>query len=263
MRSDFQERKDNRINRYNELSEKATEKSHRCLETAHDMAQAIPFGQPILIGHHSEKRDRNYRGKIENKFEQSRKEHEKSKHYAIKASAAENNNAIFSDDPEAIVKLKEKIAKLTKMQDTFKACNKIVKRKKGTQEEKIAELAKIDGVSFDNASKLFTPDFAGRIGIASYVLTNNNANIRTAKQRLEKLQRESTHKTTEITINGIRLVDNVEDNRLQMFFDGKPSDEIRTKLKSNGFRWSRYVGCWQRHRSNRATYAAKDIANNI
>ena len=38
---------------------------------ARDMASIIPFGQPILVGHHSEKRDRNYRGRIHKKFERS------------------------------------------------------------------------------------------------------------------------------------------------------------------------------------------------
>ena len=32
------------------------------------MASAIPFGQPILVGHHSEGRDRRYRDRIHNTF---------------------------------------------------------------------------------------------------------------------------------------------------------------------------------------------------
>ena len=56
---------------------------------------------------------------------------------------------------------------------------------------------------------------------------------------------------------GDRLIDNVEDNRLQIFFPEIPSEATRRELKSNGFRWSPSVGAWQRHRSNRATYLAK------
>lgn len=33
-------------------------------DQAHRMADAIPFGQPILVGHHSEGRDRNYRARM-------------------------------------------------------------------------------------------------------------------------------------------------------------------------------------------------------
>lgn len=40
-------------------------------DRARDMASVIPFGQPILVGHYSERRDRNYRGKIRRTFERS------------------------------------------------------------------------------------------------------------------------------------------------------------------------------------------------
>ena len=39
---------------------------------------------------------------------------------------------------------------------------------------------------------------------------------------------------------------NREDNRLQVFFDGKPDADTRAELKSNGFRWAPSVGAWQR-----------------
>jgi len=39
------------------------------LEQAHKMADVIPFGQPILIGHHSEGRDRRYRERIHGTYE--------------------------------------------------------------------------------------------------------------------------------------------------------------------------------------------------
>jgi hypothetical protein len=40
-------------------------------QRARDMAGVIPFGQPILIGHHSEGRDRNYRRRIGNTFDRA------------------------------------------------------------------------------------------------------------------------------------------------------------------------------------------------
>jgi len=62
--------------------------------------------------------------------------------------------------------------------------------------------------------------------------------------------------------DGIRLVDNVEENRLQIFFPGIPAESVRRELKQNGFRWSPAAGAWQRHRSNRATYLAKLMLTN-
>ena len=62
--------------------------------------------------------------------------------------------------------------------------------------------------------------------------------------------------------SGGGLVDNVEANRLQIFFPVIPSELIRRELKRNGFHWSPTAGAWQRHRSNRAAYLAKLILTN-
>jgi hypothetical protein len=258
MRSNFAEKRENRIERYQELAEKHETNSDNLSERARKMADCIPFGQPILVGHHSEGRDRRFRDKIHNTFGKSIEEQNTADYYKQKAASAASNHAIFSDDPEAVVKLKEKIAGLEKLQEIMKAANKIINRKSGTVEEKIVELIAA-GFSEKIATELFKPDFCGRTGFPGFELTNNNANIRRLKERLAHLQKQETQETTEKEINGIRIVDNVEDNRLQIFFPSKPSEEIRGKLKSWGFRWSPMVGAWQRHRSNAATYAAKQI----
>ena len=53
------------------------------------------MGQPILVGHHSEKGDRRYREKIHNTFGKSFEKKDKAKYYADKAESIENNNDIF------------------------------------------------------------------------------------------------------------------------------------------------------------------------
>lgn len=64
MKHDFNERKENRINYAKVQAAKNEKESDRLYSSATDMASVIPMGQPILIGHHSEKRDRRYREKI-------------------------------------------------------------------------------------------------------------------------------------------------------------------------------------------------------
>ena len=54
-------------------------------------------------------------------------------------------------------------------------------------------------------------------------------------------------------------VENVEENRLQLFYPGKPSEGVRTKLKHNGFRWSPTTGAWQRRLNNNARWAAENV----
>jgi hypothetical protein len=54
---------------------------------AQTMAQAIPFGQPILVGHHSERSDRRYRERVSRSYEKSYELQKKAEHYADKAAS--------------------------------------------------------------------------------------------------------------------------------------------------------------------------------
>lgn len=186
--------------------------------------------------------------------------------YKISAIVA-GDKIIKSGDENAIEKLEEKIAKLEAHQANMKAANAIIRKKKLTDEEKISQLMELLECSQAAATELLKPDFCGRIGFADYQLTNNGATIRTAKQRLERIKRERAQGTKEIVIesvesetNGIRIVDNVEAARVQIFFPGKPDADIRTKLKKNGFKWAPSIGAWQNYRSSRAMETAKEIA---
>ena len=53
------------------------------------------------------------------------------------------------------------------------------------------------------------------------------------------------------------IVRNLEADRLQIIFDEKPDEEMRAKLKSNGFRWSPRYGAWQRQLTQNAESAAR------
>ena len=48
-------------------------------------------------------------------------------------------------------------------------------------------------------------------------------------------------------------------NRLQVFFDEIPPEDVRSALKSNGFHWARSAGAWQRQLSANAIYAASRV----
>ena len=55
----------------------------------------------------------------------------------------------------------------------------------------------------------------------------------------------------------------MEQNRLQILFDGKPDEETRAALKSNGFRWSPKNQAWQRQLTRNAEYAARQVLDLI
>ena len=254
--NDYEDRKQARIARYNQLADKNNKQAEQNFKHAHDMASIIPFGQPILIGHHSEKTDRNFRKRIQNTYQRASQLYAKAEYYKEKAKTAESNTAISGDDPEAIAKLTDKIAKAEELQAIMRTFNKLLKNK---DNEGMLAL----GFKQSEIDTLSKPDFCGRVGFPSYKLTNNNTNIHRMKQRLKCLQVHSNDTTTKKIIGDISIIDNVELNRLQIIFPCKPDDNMRKALKSSGFRWCPSEGAWQRHRSTQASYLAKQIVDNI
>jgi hypothetical protein len=83
-----QERAEQRAERSEKRAENAQKRSEQFSERAWEMSKAIPMGQPIQIGHHSEQRDRRYRERIHNTMGRSVKEQEKVAYYKEKAASA-------------------------------------------------------------------------------------------------------------------------------------------------------------------------------
>ena len=54
----YEERKQARIDRYHELSAKNRTRAQGRFKASDDAVAGIPAGQPILVGHHSERRHR-------------------------------------------------------------------------------------------------------------------------------------------------------------------------------------------------------------
>lgn len=248
-KSDFEEKKTARKENYERLAVKNNDASLRLSKESRDMVSVIPMGQPILIGHHSEKGHRSLLDRSWNKLGQSVEAGKKAAYYEEKAASITHNNSISSDDPEAIGKLKKKLAELEKSQTIMRNANVICRSKKLSDEQKYEQLEKL-GISNKYACELLNPSQSYyKKGFQSYSLTNNNANIKRVKRRIEKLELESSLENKEEVFKDIKIVDDVQDNRLRLYFDGKPEEEVRKQLKYNGFRWSPKFGCWQAYRS--------------
>jgi hypothetical protein len=83
-----QERAEARAERMEDRAERAEANGTRLYNQAHAMAECIPFGQPILIGHYSEGRDRRFRERIHQKFGRAFEEGDKAKYYQQRAETA-------------------------------------------------------------------------------------------------------------------------------------------------------------------------------
>jgi hypothetical protein len=147
-----------------------------------------------------------------------------------------SSKIIKSTDKNALDKLKEKLEQEEKQHQEIKDYNKQARKE-------------------------------GKEVYPAYMLSNSNQRIKNIKDRishLEKLEElKKIEPSKEIEINGIKIIDNLEANRLQMIFDGKPDENTRKLLKSNGFRWSPTQGAWQRFRSPEAERKAKIIAESL
>lgn len=256
----YEEKIQRRRERYESLAEKAKAESIKTGERAAEMASIIPMGQPILVGHHSEKRDRRYRDRIWNTFGKSVQLERKAAYYAERAASV-GTGGISSDDPEAVEKLREKLANLESLQEKMKSANKAIRKHK-TPEDRIGALVAL-GFSEVVAEKLLTPDYCGGIGFADYETRNNNANIRRLKGRIAELEAIQKRDGREEEGDGYTYREDGEEKRVMFIFGGKPSEEIRTTLKRHGFKWSPTRGAWVRHLNANGIWAAKQVKEAI
>ena len=260
-RADYQERRQRRIDRMRARASKLATESDATFQRARAIGNMIPMGQPILVGHHSEGRHRRDIGRIDSLLGKASQAHQEARKLAARADAAETSRAVSSDDPEALEKLRAKLARIEKFRTMGIAVNKIVRASKGDEAKMRSGLAGLAGLGFDDeqASAMLRPNSFGDIGCPKYKLTNWAAETRRIEARIKQLEtRATTPAKPDEQIGDVTIRE--ADNRVQIIFPGKPSDAIRSELKSNGFRWSPMAGAWQRMPSDWAWHVAREIA---
>lgn len=236
----YETKRENKEEAYTRLAAKAHKESDERYKKSTDMSRCIPFGQPMMPDHHSYKSDCSFRNKIHTNMVKSFELREKATHYENKIESMHDNKAISSDDPEAINKLKIKLDKLETQRTNIKEYNKKARKE-------------------------------GKDSYPGYVLSNLGGNIKNVRDRLARLEHqaeaikevEETGEFKTYTFDGGEIVENLIYNRLQILFDSKPDEEMRTNLKSHGFRWSPKAGAWQRLLNGNARYAVKSIITGI
>ena len=149
----YEQKQEDRRARLEAAADRADDRSNEAYKRA-DMSEdatGIPFGQPILVGHHSEGRHRAAIKRADNAMRKSIDEGKRAKELRGKAAAV-GTGGISSDDPDAIDKLKTKLADLELSQANMKAANRVVRKwnKKGVS-------AETEGDNFD----AFAADMAG------------------------------------------------------------------------------------------------------
>lgn len=142
------------------------------------------------------------------------------------------NEPISSDDPLAREKLQAKLEFLERNHQAYKDYNKKARK---------------------NGEQILAP----------YVLQNSNQNIKSVKDRLAALDKMDSIKEVGYYFNEGEVRFDKEDNRVKIFFDTKPDEDIRNELKSHAFRWSPRNECWQRKLTRDAIYMTKRMFKDI
>ena len=168
-------------------------------------------------------------------------------------------DVIRTGDAGAVEALEKKITTLEDKQEYMKAINKILKGKK-SEEEKTEQLLALDDDMTESSAKTILK--CG--GYQHFELTNNNATIKRTKEQLAKAKSLSSQETTEIIVGDVRMVNNVENNRLELHFPNRTSKHVYELLKSHGFRYTpsksvASAGCFQAFRGRNADHWAAVI----
>jgi len=137
--------------------------------------------------------------------------------------------SIYSDDPDAVERLTEKLGRLIAEREAIKTENAAFRKANREQ------LKGMTAWERDNA-----------MPHRAYVGQNLTGVITNTRQRLEGLQRQTAAREavveTETQVGDI--VVRTTAARVEVEFPGKPSAEIRTALKGRGFRWDPVKVCW-------------------
>jgi len=165
------------------------------------------------------------------------------------------SNIIKSDDDDAIDKLKDKLSALKQNHEAMKNANAYYRKNKT-----------LDG--FDGLSEELKSEVMEQIKKYSWItqpfgLSNSLQNIKSVEERIKTLEKTKQQGNKETENDFFKVKEDTELMRLQLFFDGKPSEQIRSILKSNGYKWSPTNMAWQRQLTNNARYSVKRVIDEI
>ena len=243
-----------RAERVERLEEKHAHKAGVALKEAdsrnkvsHAMA-GIMNGQPILIGHHSEKRHRRDIERMNTNSSKSTEAWRYSQEQSRMESNVENQAGISRLDDDRVVLMERKIESLESVRDGYKAENVAARKAKQPR---------------------------ARNG---WELSNLGARIRDCKRRLEQFKTDAERgeyvplscvvvhysKAGELAYAKMLTFStehNEEKGSIDVTFSSRLSSVMFKHMRSNGFLWVRSLGCFRRGWNNATEHRLREIAS--
>lgn len=195
----YREKRLRKAERLRGWAEKREAASVAAYERSSAIAERIPFGQPILVGHHSERGHRADIARIDSAMRQSV---ESSAMASDMLSRADNieaaaGRAIYSDDPDAIERLTMKIRVLECQRADIKAYNAAARKAAKRGEQFPPELEAASAWIRHEVASLARLGYERHLrpggALPAYVSENLSGNISRLRDRLTRLERERDH----------------------------------------------------------------------
>lgn len=182
----YRERREARAERLRDWAAKREAKSAAAFARTDELRDVIPFGQPILVGHHSERRHRRHLERMHRGMDQAVEHQAVAQRMTGRADniEAQLEGAIYSDDPDAIEQLEARLEGLEAERARVKAYN--ASCRKGAPDTSLLTERERQGL----AGMLKYAPIQARAGqFPAYHLSNMTGNIARNRKRLEALKR--------------------------------------------------------------------------
>lgn len=255
--SEYAKRRAARLDRLRRRAAKLRLESAQLSVASHNATAGIPFGQPILVGHHSEGRHRRAIERAQNLCRKSCATWEAAKRADSRADGCENRDAIDSDDPDAPDLLRAKISELEIRRDTMKAHNAAYRKAKGDLARMVLDDATRASYEREKARWFMGPE--NWQPWPAYSLSNLGKNLKRYKDRLAEVEAlGEMGDVPDKTENGVTLSIDQRAGRVYFFTPGK-NEKATELLRRRGWVWARSAGAWSRKITANAVVVARRL----
>lgn len=287
----YEQRQADRKARLERAADRAGQEASQAFASADAISRRFEGGQPILVGHHSERKARRDQDRMHGAMDRGVAADRRAKELSARAASV-GGGGISSDDPDAVAKLRAREAELVAELERAKALRKAMRgwRQAGqyaTEAETAAILQDLrdrcESVAATKAeiSRMASCLRAGQEAVPAYMVSNPRENLRRVQERIAQLEakvgavypepisgfleRELGDRSALLAqrspdieaTNGYRIECDAEENRVTVRFEHRVPVDVVRALKSYGFRWCGRAGDWRRMLSPAAWYFAQ------
>lgn len=249
------ERLERKVEKRREWADKRDDRSEAAFDAAHRIVDGIPLGQPILVGHHSEKRHRRDIDRAHSNMSKGVEHGKMADHHRSKAAGLEDQlgRSIFSDDPDAVEELEARIAELEAACERNTVVNKAyrkARKKFGSEGDTLNHLVGVGEMTAEEAvaaARLFALCPYHKVPHPTYENSNMRNRIGAARKRIAAIRARACATEKAEAAGGIviEVAPNTyrpEEAYAKVTFAEKPDRSVLNDLKAAGFSWGN--GSW-------------------